>query len=466
MAQDVTDHGAVGDGSTDDTAAIRAAADAASPGGTVYFPAGTYLVGSNSPFPLDYPMDGSWDNLTWKGESFGSTVLQMVGGQSRWHMMFRARSSDGSQMTGVRFEQLTMDMNGSQQSGAPGSGWFRVYDGSGTFTMRDCVIKNSLNFGVQLGDDIAGDFKYCQFSRCGDPDVSAGHALNLNQSSKQTTNISWCLIEDSAGTDIDIGDDTTADYQTVIVERSYFSAGLGAVKIDPGNLKTVLRNTYIAGGSRTTRGIKTNNDNYDCGSLELEDVVIENCGGPGIDLGGGGHGTLTLNQVAVRNVENDGMRSFGGYSGMGIYAEGVDLGTSGTISVHNVSPNNDGIALFFDESSSGSIEEVRHDGTSGIGSLSSVTVGTAAAGSTQLKPDTVAKSEVGPRTSESTTDGTNESEETTEETSGSINLGNLGGYNQPAEGVLDWHIPLNENFQSIESDIISLAEKVNELENN
>lgn len=42
----VADHGAAGDGSTDDTTAIQDAADAASPDGTVFFPPGSYLVSS------------------------------------------------------------------------------------------------------------------------------------------------------------------------------------------------------------------------------------------------------------------------------------------------------------------------------------------------------------------------------------------------------------------------------------
>lgn len=42
----VTDFGAVGDGTTDDTAAIQSALNATAAGGTVYFPMGTYLISS------------------------------------------------------------------------------------------------------------------------------------------------------------------------------------------------------------------------------------------------------------------------------------------------------------------------------------------------------------------------------------------------------------------------------------
>jgi len=39
-----------------------------------------------------------------------------------------------------------------------------------------------------------------------------------------------------------------------------------------------------------------------------------------------------------------------------------------------------------------------------------------------------------------------------------------GGYNKPSKGMLEWHVPLNENFAKIETDIQDLAARIDQLE--
>jgi len=74
LVVNVMDHGAVGDGVTDDSMAIKAAIDAIPSGGTLYFPAGKYLVSSTVEIDVGDP---AWvgTNLNITGDGAGSTVI-------------------------------------------------------------------------------------------------------------------------------------------------------------------------------------------------------------------------------------------------------------------------------------------------------------------------------------------------------------------------------------------------------
>lgn len=459
MAENVQDYGAAGDGQSDDTNAIRTAAAAAGSGGVVYFPAGTYVVGKNSNSPLKY--DDSWGELTFQGEAYDSTTIRLASGHSSWHFLFQ---SESGQFPGARFEQLTLDANKSGNGQAPGSHCLYIENGSGTLTLRDTVVANPINAGVLVQDRMSLDVRYTHFKNCGDPSRNAAHAVNPNPDSPQTVLIRDTLFQNTAGADIDVGSDSTNKYVTVEVIRCYSEGSPRFIKLDPENDKTTVRNTRFIGGSGAVAslGIVSNNNNYNCGSLELTDVVIERTDYPGIDLGSGtdislpGMDTVTIDNVALIDVDNDNFRSPGKRTSTGLYAEAAQLDV-GTVSVHDVGSNNDGDALWFWDGASGTIDELRHDGTSKVGNTDGVTVVSAQAGAAPLTPDVVSISDVGPRasTDSAPSDGTSD---------GSTTTPTYGGYQTPSAGTLDWHVPLNENFQSIEADIQDIAKRLETLE--
>lgn len=73
VVYNVKNYGAVGDGVTDDTAAIQATIAAAGAGGVIYFPKGTYLVSASIT---------SLDGLTWCGDGARQSIIKVAAGHS------------------------------------------------------------------------------------------------------------------------------------------------------------------------------------------------------------------------------------------------------------------------------------------------------------------------------------------------------------------------------------------------
>jgi hypothetical protein len=73
----VQDHGAVADGTTDDTAAIQAALDAAAAdqGGVVFMPKGRYLVAGSLSIPVGVTLKGEWEGPHSTYEGQGTLIL-------------------------------------------------------------------------------------------------------------------------------------------------------------------------------------------------------------------------------------------------------------------------------------------------------------------------------------------------------------------------------------------------------
>jgi hypothetical protein len=113
---DIRDFGANVDGQTDDTEAVRAAVDAASNGGTVYFPQGTTLVsGVETPGPTPaIQLTDEHSGITLRGEG-RSSVLKMDGGHTENNQVIYIDGNTGASDITVR----DIRIDGNRANNAP-----------------------------------------------------------------------------------------------------------------------------------------------------------------------------------------------------------------------------------------------------------------------------------------------------------------------------------------------------------
>jgi hypothetical protein len=149
------DAGAKGDGLTDDAPALQRAVDSlGSAGGTIFIPAGTYMLGTSEGgvenFPNGNPILSAVilrnNNITFRGSGSG-TVLKLMGNKK-----MRAISVTGQNVT---VENLTVDGNKSLRNGTvpyPGGDVVDalVYAGSTSSNVRvqNCEVRNGIEDGI------------------------------------------------------------------------------------------------------------------------------------------------------------------------------------------------------------------------------------------------------------------------------------------------------------------------------
>jgi hypothetical protein len=114
-----------------------------------------------------------------------------------------------------------------------------------------------------------------------------------------------------------------------------------------------------------------------------------------------------------------------------------------------------GGAVQFESGAGGSIDELLHSNNSGgVGKLSGVSVATTTT-SGSISVSTPAASDVGIYPVDSSGDGGDTPYKSADQ---------YGAYETPSAGQLDWHLPLNENFDSIGAEVRELAKRIEELE--
>ncbi|MFB9234047.1 glycosyl hydrolase family 28-related protein [Plantactinospora siamensis] len=137
---DVRDHGATGDGRTDDTAALQRAIDAArGGGGIVYFPPGTYLTGQLTLYSRVHLRGAGGDASTLRLRAGANSALIQSDGYGE---LTGSRSDAGITLFSIR--DLCLDGNKEQN---PRAGYgLRIY-GYG-YELTEVMVVNCRNDGV------------------------------------------------------------------------------------------------------------------------------------------------------------------------------------------------------------------------------------------------------------------------------------------------------------------------------
>lgn len=135
--------GAVGDGATDDTTAIRAALEAATASGSalVHFPAGVYLCGS-----LALPSD-----TTLVGDSWRTTALRALPETTGVHL------TDGGNATGIQIQNLQFHGNGLSDLAGLRLGLENAANHEFNLGawLKDVRVVNYGGIGIELGVNVA-----------------------------------------------------------------------------------------------------------------------------------------------------------------------------------------------------------------------------------------------------------------------------------------------------------------------
>lgn len=105
----VKDYGAKGDGTTNDTAAIQAAITAATAGGTVYFPLGTYIVTPASSGAVILSIPGQ--NIRIMGAGIGQSVIKVKASSFPYDAILQGTILSTTDISGLEVDHLTFDHN-------------------------------------------------------------------------------------------------------------------------------------------------------------------------------------------------------------------------------------------------------------------------------------------------------------------------------------------------------------------
>lgn len=262
-ATSVKSHGAVGDGVTDDYAAITAAITASPYGGIVFFPPGTYMVSSTIKLLKGRTYMGAGREGT-SVKAMAATNLDAVMASETWlSVVGGSPTSDNP----ISIRNLKIDGNSSAQVSGAGNGLALI-----TFwnTLENLEVVNNRGHGILLtsarrdGTEISNTAVECKVIRC---DVRASGAVGIYvkdpSSSSQTVTDGWvvdCVVQDTVNEGIAI--DTPAGW--LVQGNHLYGVAMSGIYLNRGGFTRVIGNyieTYgFSASSGTYSGIMCGGD--------------------------------------------------------------------------------------------------------------------------------------------------------------------------------------------------------------
>lgn len=228
----VTDYGAKGDGTSDDTNAINDAITAAAAGRIVYFPAGTYLISSE--------IIANDDKLTFLGD--GGAILKRGG-----NIDFITINGDDVTIDNLKFDgnKATYTTNTKQLLRIKGS---RAY-------LKRLEVYNGPNVGIIL-NGISTTCEYNRIENCYVHDNVQG--INVATSPHNVIYANIIKANDEEGIYAPISNDCLIQANHVV--GNCVTGGFAQIALDQSGFAVITGN-YIASSGSSKSGIRTEDAN-------------------------------------------------------------------------------------------------------------------------------------------------------------------------------------------------------------
>jgi len=272
---DVQEYGAVGDGETDDTAAIRSALADATPGDTVYFPASSeaYLVSQDDPTTngVIFQIDASFPtDVMIAGEGPGSTI-RVDGGHEGPTYLWRLDAN--GPITGLEFHHLRFDGDRTAQTIEQFGALLAVIERDAALSPGDIDVRirnlealNSWYTGINLATG-GVSIERCTVANSEKHNIGISSGGGLERPPVKIRSSLITDNQDSRFYGIDCSDGRWLVEDTVIDGCSQ------GTKISTGYSEGTYRRVRITNSEKHS----FNSTNTDAGGVTLEDCVI----GPG-----------------------------------------------------------------------------------------------------------------------------------------------------------------------------------------